>query len=230
MRTILLASTALLITTGIAFAQSAPTTASTTAPAPTGSISSPQASPSHASPGNMAPTSSSAGTTSLSSAATPKGSAASPAPSGAVNAPDVTAAAANASPGKTAPNSSSATQVAAVPNASEPATGASTGLHHRRHWSGSPGSSAALPQDASATAYLHIAKSAIGHHNVSLADDALSHAETRLLDRSIPQGQIAADDSAPVQAIESARQALQGGNYSKASDDIKQAASTAGGS
>jgi len=87
----------------------------------------------------------------------------------------------------------------------------------------------ALPQDASAATYLHIAKSAILHHNVSLADDALSHAETRLLDRSVPQGQIAADDSAPVQSIESARQALHSGNYSQASDDTKQAASAVSG-
>jgi len=97
--------------------------------------------------------------------------------------------------------------------------------HH--HWSHS--GSTALPEDASATTYLHIAKSAIWHHNVSLADDALSHAETRLLDRSVPQGQITADDSPSVQSIERARQALRAGNYSQASADTKQAASSISG-
>ena len=84
-----------------------------------------------------------------------------------------------------------------------------------------------LPADASPAAYLHIAKHAIAHHNVALADDALSHAETRLLDRSVPQGGIAADSSPAIQSIESARQALHAGNYTKASADTGQAASSA---
>ncbi len=96
-------------------------------------------------------------------------------------------------------------------------------MYSHHHWS----STSMLPQNASATTYLHIAKSAISHHNVSLADDALSHAETRLLDRAVPQGQISPDDSPTIQSIESARQALHAGNYSQASADTKQAASTA---
>jgi hypothetical protein len=98
--------------------------------------------------------------------------------------------------------------------------------HHHHHWSGTSGT---LPENASAAAYLHIANSAIKHRNVSLADDALSRAETRLLDRAVPQGQVAADNSAPIQSIESARQALHSGNYSQASTDTKQAASAASG-
>jgi hypothetical protein len=86
-----------------------------------------------------------------------------------------------------------------------------------------------LPEDASATTYLHIAKTAIGDHNLSLADDALSHAETRLLDRAVPQGQIAADDSPSIQSIESARRALHSGNYAKASADTRQASSALSG-
>ena len=58
---------------------------------------------------------------------------------------------------------------------------------------------------------------------MTLADDALSHAETRLLDRVVPQGQIMADDSPSIQSIESARKALQSGDYSQASMDTKQA-------
>jgi len=99
----------------------------------------------------------------------------------------------------------------------------------RHHWSNSQVAGGKLPEDASATTYLHIAKTAIGHHNVSLADDALSHAETRLLDRSVPQGQIAADDSPSIQSIEGARQALHAGDYSKASADTKQATSALSG-
>jgi hypothetical protein len=96
-------------------------------------------------------------------------------------------------------------------------------MYSHHHWS----ATTMLPQDASATTYLHIAKSAISHHNVGLADDALSHAETRLLDRAVPQGQVSPDSSPAIQSIESARQALHAGNYSQASADTKQAASTA---
>ncbi len=209
MKTIWLASTALLITAGSAFAQSN----QTAAPAPTGAVSSPQVTPSGA-PGNMAPA---PGKTSMSSI-TP--SATTPAPNGAVSAPDVTAGAApGTAPGKmgTGTNSMAST-------ASDSAISAGpTHIHH--HWS----STTTLPQNASATTYLHIAKSAIWHHNTALADDALSHAETQLLNRSVPQGQIAADDSPSVQSIESARQALKAGNYSQASTDTKKAASAVSG-
>ncbi len=80
-----------------------------------------------------------------------------------------------------------------------------------------------VPEDASATTYLHIANTAIKHHNKAVADDALSHAETRLLTRSVQQGAIAADDSPPVQSIESARKALQSGDYSTAATNTKEA-------
>jgi hypothetical protein len=227
MRTIWLASTALLMTAGIACAQS--TSTSTPSPAPTGSMASPNVTPPGASPGNMAPSPSNAGTMSMSSAAPAKANETSaPAPNGATNAPDVTAAAApGTAPGKTAPNSGStgdATVASSQPSGTTGTNTPSRPIHH--HWSGS---SVALPADASATTYLHIAKSAIWHHNVSLADDALSHAETRLLDRSVPQGEIAADDSPSIQSIESARQALHAGNYTQASADTKQAASAVSG-
>jgi hypothetical protein len=139
---------------------------------------------------------------------------ASPAPNGAASAPNVTAAAPNASPGKMAPNAGSGSSTAMA------ASAPTHPWHHQ--WS----KSGALPAEASAADYLHIANAAIQHHNVSLADDALSHAETRLLNRSVPQGQVAADDTPSIQSIESARQALHAGNYSQASADTKQAAST----
>lgn len=207
MRTLWLASTALLLTAGIACAQNAPPAA----PAPTGGLASPQASPAPgASPGSMAPAGGNSGApmsgmsgSGMSSNAPPANGA--PAPNGAVNAPAMTAANPGAAPGKTAQ--------------SEPNMPAHHPWHH--HWSGS----ASLPQDASASTYLHIANAAIGHHNKALADDALSHAETRLLDRSVPQGRVAADNSPAIQSIESARQALKAGNFSQASTDAHQAAS-----
>jgi hypothetical protein len=215
MRSLWLASTALLITTGIACAQSA----QTASPAPTGAISAAPTTPSGGSPGNMAPAAPSGA---MAAPAMPAGASASPAPNGAASAPDVTAAAPDASPGKMAPTAPAMPAPSAASSA--PMASGSKPMHHH-HWS----ATAPLPQDASAKAYLHIAKAAIKHHDAALADDALSHAETRLLDRSVPQGQIAADDSAPIQSIESARQAVKAGDYSKASADIKQASSAVSG-
>ena len=64
---------------------------------------------------------------------------------------------------------------------------------------------------------------------MSLADEALSDAETNLLDRAVPKGQTVADTSPSIQSIESARKALHSGDYSQASMDTKQATMTASG-
>jgi hypothetical protein len=150
---------------------------------------------------------------------TPSNAATSPAPNGAASAPDVNSGAA---PG-TAPGKMSTASNGMASTATDQAPGPMYSHHH--HWL----STTTLPENASATTYLHIAKSAISHHNVTLADDALSHAETQLLDRSVPQGQISADSSPSIQSIESARQALHAGNYAQASTDTKQAASAVSG-
>ena len=74
-----------------------------------------------------------------------------------------------------------------------------------KHWMNGP-----LPEDAPPPVYLHIAKAALRHHDYAKADDALGHAETRLLTRSVVQGpSIPVDQSPAVSAIEQARQALQ---------------------
>jgi hypothetical protein len=216
MRSLWLASTALLITTGIACAQST----QTASPAPTGAVTAPQVTPSGA-PGNMAPAPSGNSMSAMSSSATSgTSSTPSPAPNGAASAPDVNS---GATPG-TAPGKMS---TASNGMASTETDGATPGpmYSHHHHWS----SATTLPADASASTYLHIAKSAIWHHNVALADDALSHAETQLLDRSVPQGQVMADNSPSIQSIESARKALHAGNYSQASADTKQAATAVSG-
>ena len=211
MRSLWLASTALLITTGIACAQSGPVSN----PAPTGAVTSPQVSPGGSAPGNMSP--GPTGTTAMSSMPTSKTT---PAPNGAVSAPDVNS---GAPPGTAPGKMSTASNSMATSSSGQSAPGPMYNHHH--HWS----SNSALPQNASATTYLHIAKSAIGHHNAALADDALSHAETQLLNRSVPAGQVMPDSSPPIQSIESARKALHAGNYSEASADTKQAASAVSG-
>jgi hypothetical protein len=84
--------------------------------------------------------------------------------------------------------------------------------------------SMAMPENASADRYLHIASDAIKHHNKTVADDALSHAETRLLTRAVPaSSNMTADDSPRISAIEGARKALTSGDYQTASDDTRQA-------
>ncbi len=215
MRSLWLASTALLITTGIACAQSTPTAA----PAPTGAVTAPQVTPSGA-PGNMAPASSGSSMSSMSNTASSgTSSTPTPAPNGAASAPDVNAGAApGTAPGKmsTASNSMASTQTGhAAPGP----------LYSHHHWT----TTTALPADASASTYLHIAKSAIWHHNVTLADDALTDAETQLLDRAVPQGQVMADNSPSIQSIENARKALHAGDYSQASADTKQAETAVSG-
>src|ERR1700710_2904893 len=96
MRSLWLASTALLITTGIACAQST----QTASPAPTGAVSSPQVSPSGTAPGNMAPAQSH-GSLATVSTMVPGNSSPSPAPNGAASAPDVNSGAApGTAPGK----------------------------------------------------------------------------------------------------------------------------------
>lgn len=80
-----------------------------------------------------------------------------------------------------------------------------------------------MPENASADRYLHIASDAIKHHNKNVADDALSHAETRLLTRAVPASGGMTDQSPRVGAIESARHALASSDYQTAADDIRQA-------
>jgi hypothetical protein len=84
----------------------------------------------------------------------------------------------------------------------------------------------AMPADGAPGMYLHIAKMAIMHHDKATADDALSHAETRLLSRAVPADQGSATDESPaVTSIEHARMALSSGNMMVASSDTSMAMS-----
>ena len=83
---------------------------------------------------------------------------------------------------------------------------------------------ASLPANASTRTFLHIAIMAIRNLEQARAEDALSHAETRMLTRSVPASDGALADRSPgVTAIENARAALKSGNYSEASSDVDMA-------
>jgi hypothetical protein len=191
MRTFWMASAALVMAGGIACAQT-----STPAPAPNGAVNAPTTNAPDA-PGKTAPDSGTA--TMAPSASQPtdngnngNGMSSSPAPTGAITAPSE--APPGAAPGKTAPNAGSQSMVSPTHQ-----------THHMHHWP----HTGALPKNASPVAYLHMAKAAIASHDYNRAGDALSHAETRLLTRSVSQASsISTDHSPAVRAIERARHAL----------------------
>ena len=88
--------------------------------------------------------------------------------------------------------------------------------------------------DASANtpeAYLAAADRALARHQTGAAQEALERAETRLLDRSVPQGQGNTPDQDPrIQQVNSALQALGNRNYVGARQSIQQAMNMGGGS
>jgi hypothetical protein len=205
MRSLLLASAAIFLTTGAAMAQS------TTAPAPTGAPNAPAMTTPGMSPGNAGATTTPMTPPSTSGAMS--SSAPSPAPTGAPASPTVTSQ--GMSPGNTGPNT--------TPKVASNASGDDSAAVKTTHTYHTYNASMTMPADGSAGQYLHIAKTAIQHHNKMVADEALSRAETRLLDRAVPAGDIASDDSPGVAAIEHARAALNSGNMQEASSDTEMA-------
>jgi len=213
MRSLWLASAAFMISAGIACAQT-----QGAAPAPNGAASAPVETTPGNSPGKTAPPASDMqGQNSMAPMGSNMGAPA-PAPNGAANAPQETPA--GASPGKTAPASaqSHVTSTGAAQTASTAAeSSTTTPAHHWHH-------GAALPAEGSASEYLRIAKAAIRHHDTARAEDALSHAETRMLTRSVPQAAaIPVDDSPAVTDIEHARAALRAGDLQEAANDTDMA-------
>ncbi|MBU6449235.1 MAG: hypothetical protein KGQ26_06360 [Rhodospirillales bacterium] len=90
--------------------------------------------------------------------------------------------------------------------------------------SAAPVGSGGMPENAGPRAYLHMAQHAIEHQDKARADSALSHAETRLLTRSVDAGSAMSTDQSPaVKAIEDARNALSSGDYTTASQDTANA-------
>jgi len=184
MRSLMLASAAIILSAGAAMAQTA-----TTAPAPTGAPNGPVVTSPNASPGNTAPAN--GGTTTT------------PYYSGQNSI-------------KTSTTTGTTPDTMAPPSASmqpKPMKASMTYSHKT-----------AMPQNADVRTYLQIASDAIRHHDKMTADDALSHAETRLLTRAVPASSgPTADDSPAVTAIEHARQAVSSGDYATAASDTKMA-------
>ncbi len=201
MRLALLASAAFCLTAGAAMAQTSMTT-----PAPTGAPNAAMSSPMpQASPGNMAPSSGAA------SAAASEG--VSPAQSGGVTTSPQAA--------QTAPHYNGANSISPPADQANSGSGASGMTKTRMAYNDG---AMAMPADADAGQYLKIASKAIKQHNKMMADDALSHAETRMLDRSVPASTGAQpDDSPAVTAIEHARAALSSGDYQTAAQDTHMA-------
>jgi len=159
-----------------------------------------------------------------------------PAPNGATNGPIETSP--GLSPGKETPPAAgqapSTVSPATSTDSAAPANGTSMGndkntvtanthsvatMHHSY-------SQATMPMNGAPASYLHIAKTAIHQHNKMRADDALSHAETILLTRAVPQGDANPVDHSPaIASIEGARKAVQADDMMTASSDIDMAMS-----
>lgn len=78
--------------------------------------------------------------------------------------------------------------------------------------------------DAGPVAYLQAAQAALAAGQTGETQEALGHAQTRLLDRSVPLGQVNAPDTNPaVTAISEARQALAAGDRARAMQMIETA-------
>jgi len=207
MRSLLLASAAVLITAGIACAQ----TASPMPPA-TGSTGEPMA------------TSPTAGKTAPAYVNGPASSA-SDTPMATSNTGSSTVPNSKTSTGSTGTmaTKSDTTQapssgMGSMGSGSSGMSSMNTGMTQTHHvWSGT------MPQDADAHTYLKIASMAIKNHDKATADEALSRAETRMLTRSVPASGSMMDDSAGVKAVENARQAVDAGNYHEAMMDTDMA-------
>jgi hypothetical protein len=194
MRKLWLASAAFIASTSIACAQTP-----SPAPAPTGAPNAPVETAPGLSPGNTASPTSTMGPGTTPGAMSPgMSSGTSP------------------SPGKPASSETNAT-----PNhMPSTATGSSqNAMAPQASGQGNP-----MPADASTMKYLHIARTAIRHHDKARADDALSNAETLMLTRAVPQSSaMSADDSPAVAAVTQARQALKAGDYQQATSQTETA-------
>jgi hypothetical protein len=187
MRSLLLASAAIILSTGIACAQT-----TTPSPAPNGAMNGPIETSPGLSPGKETPPA--AGQT-----------------------PSTLTPSANATTDTSAPADTSATSMA--PASSMPATHKVATMHHSYHHD-------MMPMTGTPASYLHIAKDALHEHNKMRADDALSHAETILLTRSVPQSDSSPVDHSPaISSIEGARKAVQADDMKTASSDIDMAMS-----
>ena len=208
MRSLWLASAATLFFAGAACAQTA-------APAPTGAPNAATMTAPGQSPGNTGPNPSPAGGTSTPSAAMNNSG------TPANNASGVPQAATVTTPGKSSGKTSSAgpaqgSMTTMTPAKPMMASTTTTYTHHHHHYMGSGMGTGGMPANAGANTYLHIAKTSIMHHNKMMAEESLSRAETVMLNRSVPQGDVGPDSSPGVSAVESARKAVMDGDMKTA--------------
>lgn len=97
-------------------------------------------------------------------------------------------------------------------------------VHHSAAKLRGAGARAGVPYDASAGAYLKIADQAVSAHQAGRAHLALGRAETDLLTNSYVQGSVNGPISTPaISAVRGARTAVSGGQFSRASSLIGQA-------
>ncbi len=204
MRSLLLASAAVLFTTGIACAQM-----SNTSPAPASAAGEQMGQPG-APGGKAAPNSASSAM---------QGSMGNGAASGAntVSSSTSTTPGYNGQDAVTNGNAPS-TQTGPMGQKAASATSIGASGSGSHHWA-----YGAMPENADARTYLRIARMDIQHHNRSGADEALNRAETRVLTRSVPASGAMTDDSPMVTAIENARQAVNAGNFHEAALDTDMA-------
>lgn len=217
MRSLWLASAASLFIAGAACAQT-----SQTGPAPTGAPNAaPMTNPGQ-SPGNTAPMTSGSATMAPPDAMSAPTKNASGAPNGPMVTPPGT------SPGKTEASGSGMSSTMSTSGMSDKSAFENKPMGH--HYGRGMGmGSVGMPNDASATTYLKIAKHSIMRHNKPMAAEALNRAETDMLNRSVPQGGIAADTSPGVTSIETARKALMAGDMKGAMAATDMAMQQSGG-
>ncbi len=212
MRSLWLASAASLCLAGAAYAQTA-------SPAPTGAPQAATVTNPGQSPGNTGSNPAPKPSTTMSTGQ--------PANDGSGVPQPATVTQPGSSSGKTSSTGTTDGGAMAPPMA-KPMKTSMTYTHHH-HYMGS-GMSGGMPANASAGTYLHIAKASIMHHNKMMAEESLSRAETVMLNRAVPQGDVMADSSPGVSAVESARKAVMAGDMKTAMTQTDMAMQQSGSS
>ncbi|MDE2239357.1 MAG: hypothetical protein KGJ73_05435 [Rhodospirillales bacterium] len=93
-------------------------------------------------------------------------------------------------------------------------------MNPSHHWAHHEG----MPENAGPRVYLHMAEHAIAHHDKMRAESALSHAETRMLTRSVDANSASSLDQSPgVMAVQRARHAVETGDYATAAQETHMA-------
>ncbi len=134
-----------------------------------------------------------------------------PAPTGAPNAPVETSP--GMSPGNTAPNSQAGGMASGMAGGMSGAAQMHAGM-------------AGTQADAGAVKDLEMAKAALGKHDKAKAEENLSHAQTMLLTRSVPQSPgmaMQTDHSPAYMSVTKARAALQASHFIRSKTDTDMA-------